>query len=120
MTQKGVRVASPALRKPAKRHHIAAYDYHECRDYLQARDGYDERDYAGTFAGHPEAPYQDFWHFVLTQAPHICSEGAFFVMEDAWAVDAEPWQQAIVRTYLDAFGETDADGERCIDFYVAW
>ena len=114
-------MTSAALPKPEKRWHVYAYAYHECRDYLQARDGYDERDYAGTFRGHPQAPYQDFWHFVLEQAPHLCSEGACFTMDDSWTVDVEPWQRAIVLKYLETFGQADSsDGARYIDFYVWW
>jgi hypothetical protein len=30
-----------------KKHTIEYYDYHECRDYLQEKYGYNERDYAG-------------------------------------------------------------------------
>ena len=109
---------SPIPSKPTK-HARWAYDYAECRDYLQARDGYDERDVAGHFAGHPEAPYQDFWHFVCAQVPGL-SNPSEFVMDDSWAEDAEPWQQEILEKYLEVFGETDAQGNHCIPFSVSW
>lgn len=106
--------------KPIKRHHIYAYDYTECSNYLQARDGYDERDYLGKFHGHPDAPYYDFWHWVLDKAPDIHS-GSTFTMCESWGKHAEPWQQEILAKYLETFGEADtANGERYIDFYVWW
>jgi hypothetical protein len=105
--------------KPIKRHHLFAYDYHECSTYLQARDGYDERDYAGTFQGHPDAPYQDFWHFVLDKDCEIRNHSVF-VMYESWRKEAEPWQQEILLKYLETFGERDDDGERFIEFYVWW
>ena len=113
-------MASPALPKPEKRWHVYAYDYHECRDYLQARDGYNERDYAGKFTGNFQAPYQDFWHFVIAKCPHIRSAGCEFVMHEGWKKDAEPWQHDILLKYLDTFGQIHNAGERFIDFYVWW
>lgn len=104
--------------KPTKRHHVDAYDYHECRDYLQARDGYEERDYAGKYQGHPEAPYQDFWHFVLDKEE--ITNGGSFTMCEWWKKEAEPWEQDILLKYLDTFGERGEDGDRTIDFYVGW
>ena len=107
--------------KPIKRHHVFAYDYDECRKYLETRDGYDEHDYAGTFAGHPEAPYQNFWHFVTDKVPDIQNDSCF-VMEEAWKEDAELWQQEILMKYLEAFGERSdhPPHERSIQFYVSW
>ena len=105
--------------KPTKTYHVHAYDYHACCHYLQQRDGYDERDYAGRYTSHPTAPYQDFWHFVLDQAPEI-TNGSAFVMQESWGQDAEPWQQEILQKYLDTFGEEGDEGERVVDFYVGW
>lgn len=105
--------------KPVKKCHIYAYDYRECRDYLQARDGYDERDYASKFQGDAGPPYQDFWHFVLDKDPEI-HNGCEVVMDESWAEGAEPWQQEILRKYLDAFGETGLLGERVVNVYVWW
>ena len=105
------------LKKPEKKS-ITAYDYHECRDYLQRIHGYDERDYLGTFKGNDDAPYQDFWHFVLDQNGSIHND-CFFTMHEEWADGAEPWQKQILTYYLDAFGE-GKKGERSIYFHVWW
>jgi hypothetical protein len=104
--------------KPSKHPRASMYDYHECRDYLQARDGYDERDYAGKYPDHPDAPYQDFWHFVVDCADihNPCD----FVMDETWRAGAEPWQVEILDKYLTTFGEPDADGALAIPFSVWW
>ena len=97
-----------------------AYDYNECRDWLQAKYGYDERDYAGKYASpipNPSAPYQDFWHFVLDQTP--VHNGCYINIEDSWLEDAAPWQREIINRYLDHFGTT-GDGYRCALFWVEW
>jgi len=109
------------LHKPEKHWHIYAYDYHECSRYLEQRDSYSERNYAGWTPRDPEAaPYQDFWHFVCERAPDI-TNGSTFIMEEAWKEDATSWQCDILDKYLTTFGETDpSTGERYIEFYVDW
>jgi hypothetical protein len=104
------------LPTPGKTH----YDYAACATYLQAQYGHDERDLAGTYHGHPDAPYQNFWHFVRTRVPEMVNHGTF-TMRDAWRRGAAPWEQDMLETYLSTFGETDPQtGERVIDFYVWW
>lgn len=106
--------------KPTPQTHTA-YDYHACRNYLQAQGGYDERDYAGKWLAPDPAqvPYQDFWHFVCDKGD--VRNDSFFTMSSAWAEGAEPWQQEILHKYLDAFGTTDPHtGEQTIDFFVSW
>jgi hypothetical protein len=106
--------------KPTKRHHIYAYDYSECRNYLQARDGYSEHDYAGKYDGHAEAPYQNFWHWVLERDGDI-HNGSTFTMRESWGEYADPWQKEILVKYLDTFSDIDpVSGERSIEFYVWW
>ena len=44
------------------------YDYTECRNYLQEKYGYNERDFAGrhkvSWPENAHIPYLDFWHWV--------------------------------------------------------
>lgn len=42
------------------------YDYNKCRNYLEKKYNYDERDYAGKYKNryHEDKPYLDFWHWV--------------------------------------------------------
>lgn len=100
---------------------LTAYDYNACRAYLQARDGYDERDYAGRFStGDRTRPYQDFWHFLCDRAPEL-HNGSFLTLCEWWKEGAEPWQQEILDKYLTTFGVRDpATGERCVTLYVSW
>lgn len=109
------------MEKPPLHQH-RYYHYGECRDYLQARDGYDETDYAGKWTGPtPGArPYRNFWHFVLDHEPGL-SNDSFFTMCEWWGHDAEPWQQEILDKYLSTFGTTDPQThERSVEFYVSW
>jgi lipoprotein NlpI len=107
-----------ALVKPVKQCYVFAYGYHACRDYLQARDGYNERDVAGHWGDHSK-PYHDFWHFICDKAVEL-HNGGTFVMDETWKEGAEAWQAALVDKYLEAFGEVDEDGIRTAEFYVAW
>jgi hypothetical protein len=96
------------------------WDYSECRNYVELKYGFTERDYAGRFTpkSNPEAPYQDFWHFVVDRAP-IRTNGQFFTMHDEWKDGAEPWQQEIIEKYLIEFGK-EVDGQREAEFYAGW
>jgi len=107
------------LQKPTKRWHVYAYDYSECRDYLQARDGYVETDYAGRFHGNEDAPYQNFFHFVLDTNPDI-RNGSTFLMHEGWKENAVQWQVDILMKYLTTFGERDVHGALSVEFYVTW
>lgn len=81
------------------------YDYHQCRDWLQKKYGYCERDYAGKRYGpnpNPDAEYLDFWHFVVDMTD--LNNGEIIVMDDSWKEDAAPWQIEIIDRYLDHFG----------------
>jgi len=112
--------------KPIKKAKVA-YDYHECSVYLQDKYGYNERDYAGHF-GKPaknstavaaldpndEVPYWDFWHFVCDKGNPV--RGGYFVMHEEWTDGGvEPWQEEILRLYLDEFGENGG-----VEFYADW
>jgi hypothetical protein len=97
-----------------------AYDYNECRDWLEVKYGYDERDYARRYddGGHDAtAPYRDFWHFVLDMEQ--VHNGCYITIKEDWLEDAEPWQQEIVNHYLRHFGRV-VDGIRQAAFWVEW
>jgi len=94
------------------------YDYNKCRDYLEAKYGYSERDYAGMSKGkgvNVSVPYLDFWHWVLeNQEVH---NGCFIsfsrgVLEEI----EEDWVKEIYTRYLDEFA--DEKGE--LEMYVWW
>ena len=107
--------------KPEKHTPEPVYDFHACTAYLEERDRFDHRDVAGKYSsGDLSRPHQDFWHFCLDRDAEI-RNGGTFVMAEWWGQGAEPWQQTLLRRYLDTFGETDpATGERFIAFTVAW
>jgi len=113
------------MKKPTKQTK-EYYDYHDCRDYLQKKYGYDERDYAGEFTkpaknskavkalNKEETSYWDFWHHVIRYTE--IHNGCFFWMEKEWLEDATEWQKEIIQHYLDEF----ADEKGVINFYVYW
>ena len=114
--------------KPVKRTRTF-YEYLECRDYLQEKYGYDERDYASRnkavevigkrrrFDG--SRPYQDFWHWVVET--YQIHNGCFVTFSrDADALRELPtdkqWVREIYQRYLDEFA--DEDGELLM--FVEW
>lgn len=96
----------------------SAYDYHDARNFLQARDGYDERNHAGRrFTGEPnDPPYRDFWHYIVER--YEIHNGCYITLRADF--EAKPWQQEIIGKYLDTFGESDDSGEVCAEFWVEW
>lgn len=99
---------------------VTYYDYRACRDYLQEKYGYNERNYAGKSAlgAARDAPFQDFWLFVV-QRSALDRNDSFFVMAEEWGAGAEDWQQKILGDYMDEFG-TGEQGHRVIEFHVWW
>lgn len=82
--------------KPVKQTYTA-YDYNACRDYLQAHEGYEERDYSRKYPDHGLDtwwPYWDFWLFGTDKEPSLGNH-AFFTMTEAWKEGAEPWQRLV-------------------------
>ncbi len=108
--------------KPSKRTRQPVLDYHECRDYLQAKHGYDERDYAGCYdpkrgAGRDDSlPYQDFWHWVVDVCG-VTNGGTITFSNDLLSSCKEPWQAEILERYLAEFGEGD---DRSCTFLTEW
>ena len=107
------------LKKPQKKTKTY-YDYHECRNYLQKKYGYDERNYAGKkFSGDTDVPYQDFWHWLIDH--HGIHNGCFVTFdrdtlknEDTdWMGD---WVKEIYTHYIEEFA--DENGE--LEMEVWW
>lgn len=111
-------VPAKVVPKRPKKETRSYFDYNKCRDYLQAKYGYDERDYAGKFVGkgvRENVPYLDFWHWVLNH--HQIQNGCFVVFT-RWEYEdiEEEWVKVIYGHYLDEF----ADKEGNLDLYVWW
>lgn len=104
------------LDKPKKKSR-SYYDYIQCRDYLQAKYNYLERDYAGKFANGKlnGKPYLDFWHWVLDN--HEVHNGCeiLFSKEELETIE-KPWVKEIYQRYIDEFA--DKKGE--LTLYVWW
>ena len=105
------------MNKPTKKTK-SYYDYNQCRNYLQEKYGYDERDYAGRFKNRGEdLPYQDFWHWVIKR--HEVHNGCFIIFskenleEDS---ETEDWVKEIYKHYIDEFA--DENGE--LEMYCWW
>lgn len=98
------------------------YDWLKAKEYVNAKLGRDIRDYAGMFPKNgprnPDAPYQDFWHWMLDKAE--ISNGCIVTMARWWGDGAEAWQQEILSEFLAEFGEPDETGEVAATFWVWW
>ncbi len=110
------------LEKPEKTTE-SYHDYHKCRDYLQAKFGYDERDYMGKFrkgkgkitGERGEVPYLDFWRWVIDN--YEIHNGCFVTFDrDALNEIDQDWIKTIYKNYLDEFA--DEKGE--LRMYVWW
>lgn len=101
-----------------------ALDYHECRDYLQAKYNYNERDYDACFQTsrglEPDSsrPYKDFWHYVLEKCDYI-KNGCYFDMDKEYfleGLEEDDFRYIITNHYFDEFG----DGNPNIEFWIEW
>lgn len=93
------------MKKPTKITRAAVFDYIECRDYLQEKYEYNERDYAGHFTDKGfDSPYQDFWHWVI-DACGVTQGGTVYFANDLIDSCDKPWQAEILEHYLVEFGE---------------
>ena len=114
------------LEKPEPRI-IKCYDYNACRDYLQEKYDYDERDYAGRYKRkngkvkecNLDIEYLDFWHWVCEH--HEVHNGCFItfcreVLEDEQTDFDADWQKEIYKHYIDEFA--DEKGE--VELYCWW
>lgn len=101
----------------------AAYDYIECRDYLQDKYGYNERDWAGKYKKDrverdkmdESLPDLDFWHWVCEN--YQIHNGCYITFtEDELAEIQEEWVKTIYGYYLKEF----AHGTGEVTFYCWW
>jgi len=102
------------------------YDYHECRNYLQEKYGYDERDFSNQATkGGREAQTLDFWYWVIEHDD--IHNGCFVIFSKEILEDEDTdwteiddkfgnWQKEIYQHYIDEFA--DENGE--VEFYVWW
>jgi len=91
----------------------AYYDYNECRNYLQEKYNYDERDYAGQFKKTKNGkiierddskPYLDFWLWVCDN--HEIHNDCFITFtEEELAKIKEDWVKEIYTHYLKEFAK---------------
>jgi hypothetical protein len=94
-----------------------AYSYTECRDYLQEKYGYKERDYAGKFKHRDmdDIPYQDFWHWVVGN--YQIHNGCYVTFtKEVLDEIQEDWVKTIYSYYLHEF----ALDKNEVTFYVEW
>lgn len=113
------------MNKPEKKTK-SYYKYNECRDYLQKKYGYQERDYAGKFKNrgtkdvelNEDLLYQDFWHWVIKHY-QVCN-GCFITFSREYleedAEESEDWVLEIYKHYIDEF----ADEDGMLEMYVSW
>ena len=90
-----------------------AYDYHECRDYLQKKYKYNERDYAKKFVTGSTMgePYQDFWHWVVDH--NDISNGCLITFSRETLnnpdFDGDQWVKTIYGYYLTEFADDNGE-----------
>lgn len=109
------------MQKPQKYTKVY-YDYNECREYLEKKYGYDERDYLGKYPKNikqkiRDVKYLDFWHWVIDH--HDINNECFITFSQETLdeeYDMEDWQKEIYKRYLDEFA--DKNGE--LEMYVWW
>lgn len=100
------------------------YDYNQCRNYLQDKYNYDERDYAKKYYRNKknkitkvnnDKPYLDFWCWVLDN--YTINNGCFitFYKNDIKQIK-EDWIKEIYSHYIDEFA--DENGE--LEMYIWW
>lgn len=114
------------LKKPEKKHRAPIYDYNQCRSYLEAKYGYDERQYGREYqvldnglkaCTNPEQEYQDFWWWVVKKYSPVRDGTITFHRENLNEMGHEPeWIRKIYTYYLDEF----ADETGRLDLLTAW
>lgn len=98
--------------------HPKSYDYHDCAAWIEQQYHVDLRDYAGTFDHTPDAPYQDFWRWLLDH--NEIHNGCYLGIDlDDWKNDEETplWVQSILVLFLEAFLPNDNEDYL---FWISW
>lgn len=97
------------LKKPVKKQNEPYWDFNEVMHYLEQLHGKNFRDYAGKFGspGDYDAPYQDFWHWVVDQ--NEITNGCWMNLPD-WEYYAkdphtESWKKEIMQYFYDFLGD---------------
>ena len=96
--------------RPRKKTRVA-YEYRECRDYLQEKYHYQERDVLGykhaLKSGASEMPpCQDFWRWVCDH--HQIHNGCYVTFSaERLAEIEEDWVKKIYALYLGEFADED-------------
>jgi hypothetical protein len=106
------------MKPEPRQHHAPCLDYHECRDFIEEKYDIRTRDFA-RFKGNPNAPYQDFWHWLLSYHNEI-SNGSYFTLQTegnfAFYGEIPDWVRTILGYFVIEFPPKDGG----IEFYVWW
>ena len=105
------------------------HDYNACAKYIDYKHNCEIRNFAGKLSGgkgNPNAPYQDFWHFVYDMCEPERDD--FFYMDEDWMQSDRitDWQKEILLWFLDEFGQEYGDNHpvnkrnRQIRFWASW
>lgn len=112
------------MNKPTKRGFKPVYDYHELVHYIENKIQKDLRDYGNRYGrytngvGNKEAPYLDFWHWMLDDYMEIHNGCFSYVPLDAFT-DGVPEGKEWVAEILEHFKEfADENGE--LDVWIEW
>ncbi len=106
-------------KKPVKKYNThKMYNFHECRDYIEAKYKIQTRGYPNYEFGKENAyPYQDFWHWLLEHDACDIHNPDTFLMETARYMEEEEtpvWVKEILKMFQDEFEEEE------IEFYISW
>lgn len=106
------------MKKPVKKARKPFYNYNKCRNFLQNKYDYEERDYAGKFKkgnANKDAPYLDFWHWVIEN--YDINNGCYITFHKDTLEEIEPaWIKEIYSHYIEEFA--DESGE--LVMWVEW
>ncbi len=105
--------------KPTKKK-TEMYDYHEMVEYIEKKYNIHTRDYAGKFVNDkPDAPYLDFWHWLLDYSCGEIHNGGISFIPTYMAKDEQAdkkWVTEILTMFETEFG--DGSGE--IECWIEW
>lgn len=94
------------------------YDWDDIITAVEEKYGFDHRDYAKRYSTdtvNPDAPYQDFWHWLLENTFHDCKNGEIFnyinfveIYNDRVAAGKdEAWVLEILKILADEIGDRE-------------
>jgi len=107
------------MKKPTK-HSKEYYNYNKCRNYLEKKYKYKERDFANKYPNKKKPyeedeskPYLDFWHWVVDN--YDIHNGCFITFDKNFQPE-EDWQKEIYNHYIEEFGNENGE----VELYVSW